>query len=163
MTDNNIQLVKLIVEFSRNTILGQESGVYKSISNSSIPLPLSALKTNNIAALYSKSITVYLNKCYRSLILDDDRYITDQFNKMSDLMNHSKICLLNIIAKCIQFLFAMIDRQKLDISSYDNYMSSLSSQMILNRESFEMFVGAVNHGCQGKDIKTCDPDTDMFV
>ena len=105
----------------------------------------------------------YLNAAYRSLIREDDPYILEQFNKMANCMNHSKICLLNIVFYVIMSIHPNFDRSKFDTSSYEAYMEGVNQQldsMLLGATGALM--QSVSHQCNGMDIKTCDPNDDMF-
>ena len=82
---------------------------------------------------------------------------------MHNELAHSYICLLNIIFTFTSSLIDLIDRTKLDDSTYSNYMSSVENQIkqleIFTPQHLEKFI---SHKCEGIDIKSCDPNEDMF-
>ena len=154
-----------IFDFASNTVLGQESGLYKTISRivpapEGFPTDLKMLQSPIILSFYSKSIVSYLNNCYRALILKNDDYIVSKFNMMG---SHSKICLLNIVASIIKFIFDNINRNMLKIENYESFMNSLKYQ----HENFKRIfmpniIKLMCHQCNGEDIEKCNPGKDMF-
>lgn len=162
MEESKRKVATLIVDFSINTIAGQESGLYKSYGTI-LPLTRNFLKTTMIGSMFSGIIANYLNRCYRSLILDDDEYVTTKFNEMTSIMNHSKICFLNIIAEVIKVLFENINRATLDISTYEKYMNCIMSQLNNSKdELIDTLSHSLSHECEGDDIKQHNPDKPMF-
>jgi hypothetical protein len=155
----SLSLSFLIKQFTINTMIGQESGLYKSLSSDETRKKL--LSTNGIKAVFPEFIINYLNGCYKSLILKDDKYVTEKFTEMKSVHNHSEICLLNIIAFLISFVHNKIDRAKFNIESYDKYIISATEEItkILDEVDLET---KLNHQCNGMDIGKCDPNKPMF-
>jgi len=162
MKESKQKLASLLVDFSIITIKGHESVLYKACGTI-LSLSRSFLTTNVIGSMFSSIVTDYLNHCYRSLILDDDAYVTTKFNEMTSTMDHSKICLLNIIANIIKILFENIDRSNLDISTYEKYMNCITYQLNNSREKIiQNLSRSLSHECSGDDIKQQDPNQPMF-
>lgn len=156
-----------LIEFIYNTMCGQESGIFKSIVTNTLDIPLTTLKTPLVLELFNEAIVDYLNQCYRSLILKNDIYIIKTFEKIknsSPEKNHSYICLLNIIAYMILFFHKRIIRENLDISSYNNYMTSFTDEFnnVYSKNICELRI-KFNHVCKDtRNIEDMDPDVDIF-
>ena len=71
---------------------------------------LKLLQIKNIISLLNQSLVNYLNIYYKSLILEDNKYIIDYFAEMRNIHNHLEICLLNIILIIIQNIYNDFDR-----------------------------------------------------
>ena len=71
---------------------------------------LKLLQIKNIISLLNQSLVNYLNIYYKSLILEDNKYIIDYFTEMRNIHNHLEICLLNIILIIIQNIYNDFDR-----------------------------------------------------
>jgi hypothetical protein len=149
------KLAQLMVDFTESTILGVESGMYKTIKH--------LLKENNIKQIQYGFCVEYYNSAYRSLILNNDTYFVEKFTEMHQELSHSYICLLNIIFTISLRLIDSIDRNKLDDSTYDKYIKSVQKE-IKKAEFFkvEYFEPLLSHTCSGTDIKTCNPDEPLF-
>jgi hypothetical protein len=155
------QLSKLMAEFIVNTIYGYESGLYRGIVLKSENIELT--KQDSFKTWFIEFNVNYFNRAYSSLIKHDDKYITDNFEKMHTIMNHSYICLLNILFKMTVNIISEFDRSDLDVTSYDNYMKSVISQLTFFKEIIEKNLPAMlSHTCKGIDIKTCNPDEPLF-
>lgn len=143
-----------IIEFSVNTIIGMESGFYK------VCIDRTLLQTHALQSTINGFIIDYLNGTYRSLILRDDAYIVETFDKMTPF-NHSMVCILNIIAFVLKYVIENLHRNLLNIKSYDLYMTSIKQQLYIlaNLCRYKM---NLSHQCHGIDIKTCNPDEPMF-
>lgn len=157
-----ISLAKLICDFCFDTIIGHNSGVYKSFMMKK-ELDINYLRSPLILTLLSSATMNYLNNAYSSLIRKDDPYIINKFNEMCVIKNHSKICLLNIIFAIILQIESDIDRAKLDIDSYEKFMESLRKQTTnMYTATWEKLSNIVSHECHGEDIEKCDPNKPMF-
>ena len=141
------QLAKILREKIKYLILQSESEIYKYNDNKSSRSLLYVMNT--------------LNYYYKSLILDSDKNVTDLFSEVTACMNHSEICLLNIMFRVIHIILQNIDRSKLDNSTYLGYIFSLNYVLELNLDQFvkpDLF----SHECNGDDIKECDPNIPLF-
>jgi hypothetical protein len=154
---NEQEFIRLLTEFLYNTIVGHESEFYKMVINKD------ALQ-KSISKLICTSASDYLNKAYKSLITDNDEYFVEYFNGMADLLDHSHICLLNIACSLLTTCHEAINREILDITSYDNYIIGIHIQItkILDIVRKEM-VDKLTHDCVNIDIKSCNPEVELFV
>ena len=163
MTDVK-DLAKLICDFCFETIRGHESGLYKAINTGLLDIGINTLLTPNMKPIIMNITANYLNNAFVSLIKRNDPYIIEKFDAMCKIKNHSVICLLHIIMAFIQKVHFSLDRTKLDISSYENYMKSVSSQLDpIVEETLNSLIKSISHQCNGIDIKTCDPNIPLFV
>lgn len=149
-------LEDLIVDFCLKTVTGMESGFYKTFAKENTLI----LTTNVLQDTINDFLIRYLNQVYRSLIVHDDEYITEVFDRMKPF-DHSFICILNIIAKLIQLLVQNMHRQLLHTESYNAYMASVKQQLYIIAYVFRSEMN-FSHECSGADITTCNPDTPMF-
>lgn len=98
----------------------------------------------------------YFNNCYISLIIKN-------FDEMNKIMPHSVICLLNIISDFKLKIHQNIDRKKLDLSNYNNYMKSLNDKLkLLLNDQFNNIINSISHKCIYKDISKYDPNKPIF-
>lgn len=162
-TDQSERLTSEIWTFVGNTIIGHERGMYRFLSTRGQPTQI--LKhPNAFALLFGGAVANYFNGAYRSLILRDDAYIMECFDKMHAICNHSYICLLNIVCTMYVEAHGSIDRSALDTSSLAQYEASVRAQLyseILGKLRAAC-AAAINHECDGIDIATCDPNEPMF-
>jgi len=153
------ELAKIMLEFIRNTIMGHESGFYKMLSGAP-----NMLLSDSMHTMIDLAAANYLNAAYKALIRNDDEYFMKYFNSMSSVMNHSQICLLNVTFVFLTSIHKAMSRKQFDVSSYGKYMESVSSDV--DRVIGEMknkLTESISHECKGEDIKTCNPDEDMFI
>ena len=152
---STLKLAELILDFTVKTITGFESALYKTMCE--------LVRTNQVKQIELKFCVRYFNLAYKSLITNEDPYFVSKFEEMHNELAHSYICLLNIIFTFTLSLIDLIDRTKLDDSTYSNYMSSIETQIkqfeIFTPEHLEKFL---SHRCDGIDIKTCNPNEPMF-
>lgn len=145
--------VKHTWEFVFNTLKGHESAFYK-IFNEIISLNSKSIE---IQSLCNVAIVKYMNGSYKSLILDDDPYITGSFNVMSS--NHSKSCLLIFLGVEMSDLHLSLNRENFDTSSYQKYMDSVERELDSKFSSFSAKLEKLfSHKCEGKNIKDCNPN-----
>jgi hypothetical protein len=149
-----IELVFYIKQITYNTILGTESAMYKKLKEH--------VKSPMMNSFVIQNICKYHNYAYKSLILDSDKYIFDEFGRMNEISGHSYICLLNITLNLCLLVEEKLDRNLLDDSTYDNYMNVVRNYVkeILKVMNLEKFI---SHKCTGIDIKSCNPDEDFVV
>lgn len=158
------ELVKIMCDFMTATITGHESAFYKAITAKMLGVDLSALKNAQLTqCLIAPAMMNYMNGAYVSLIKNNDEYINDYFSRMQGVCGHSCICLLNIIFFTGLSIHMSLDRTNLDISSYDNYMKTVTNQLAITIEKTkEILLESISHVCNGIDIKTCDPNVPLF-
>lgn len=157
-----MSLPELIVDFCHETIIGHESAFYKVFAiKEKSPAILTSIQ---ITGLIASATVTYLNNIYVSLITQNDpTTITEKFESMCKINNHSAICLLNIICTMITNLHLNFDREKLDTKTYDTYMMTVKKQLENTFAStIEILNKSISHQCGGIDIRTCDPTKLMF-
>jgi len=149
------------VEFIKNTISGHESGLYKLILTGKLPFNREILLTPNVLSVVVSFAENYFNKMYESLVDKKDEYVNENFNIFCSHA-HSEVCIINILATLTLDIQIKLDRSKLDISNYDNYMSSLDKELDykLSRLS-EKLEELFKHICSGS--KGSASDKKMFT
>ena len=148
------ELSVYIKEFCVNTILGSESGFFKTFGKFA--------KEPQATFILSEYIAKYHNMAYKALILETDKYFLEEYGRMHEISGHSYICLLNITLNICAIIEQSIDREKLCIENYEQYMDSIKSQVevITGKMNLDKFL---SHKCTGIDIKSCNPDEDFVV
>jgi len=167
--DQRHKLTDLIIEYIKKTIIGQESGFYK-IAAKIIEHPVGKfLETKNLNNIYVvpillKALESYFNNTYKSLVKQSDKYVLEIFDKMQSVMDHSAICLLNIIAAFTANIYIEINRNNLNIESYDEYIKSFDNELakICDKNKLS-FIKCLSHKCNGEDITKLDPNIKMFT
>ncbi len=148
------ELSNLIKEYCSKTILGAESGFFKTLG------PFA--KEPQATFILTEYIGKYHNMAYKSLILDTDKYFVENYSKMNEISGHSYICLLNITLNICAILEQGVDRTKLDVSNYEKFIGSVENQInsMLGKMNLAKFL---SHKCSGVDIKSCNPNEDFVV
>lgn len=163
--DSFEQTSKIITDFVINTITGHESAFYKTFHNDSRIDFYDPL----IADYLIKTATAtYLNSVYKSLILRNDKYITNIFDKIKSYTNHSEVCMLNLISRHLILLHNAVPRRRLTLSmqtlDYENYMRIFQGFFNDIRPLIEKTViESLSHECTGVSIENCDPNIDLFT
>ncbi len=161
--EKKLKMANIMIEFINNTISGHESGFYKMYYFNDSE-NINTLKYNAMDGMITSSAVNYLNQAYKSLIRENDPYFLKYFKGMAKVMNHSYICLLNIVFVTLINVHRNIDRSKLDIDTYDKYMESIESQLEELLEKIKgTIIQSISHKCTGDDIKNCDPNDDLFI
>jgi hypothetical protein len=152
---STLKLSNLILDFVKNTILGIESGMYKTMRLE--------IKDTLIKIIQINFLVEYFNKAYSALILNTDQYFVQKFKEMHEELNHSYICLLNITFNFTIQLVQQINRDNLNVNTYELFMKSLEDE-IIQHNIFQpsMIEPFISHTCTGIDIKTCNPNEPLF-
>jgi hypothetical protein len=156
-------LADRIVQFIKNTIVGHESAIYKIATKThpydkfEIPLEITMLTKHHILSKLVATFTEnYFNQVYESLVNKDDPYIINMFDELKNIMNHSPICLINIIAHtCVQY-HIKLDRSLLITNSYESYMKSVNVILndMFNENFMDTLISGISHKCNGdKEVK----------
>lgn len=154
-----------MLDFMKTTIYGHERGMAK-IAFRIINHPTSS----NVSPAYLKSEEFklfliganenYFNGIFDALIAVNDKadphydqHIVDTFAGFRAILDHSPQCLALVIAYATVSAHVAIDREKLDLSSYDSYMKSVET---LIEDIFKVitpdFITKINHRCEGPKV-----------
>lgn len=147
--------------FVKNTICGQESGLYKSLYLYKIDTGIDNIRSDATKILLQYAIVDYLNCCYKSLILKDDDYVVNSFAKMKKEKHHSEICLLNIMFAVIRSAFLEVDRHKFNDMTYNEFMDSVKKIYSEYLDDID-YDKLLNHECSGIKIEECNPNEQLF-
>lgn len=150
------KLTSVILEFVENTTYGQLSGLFRIYGTS--------LKTMQNRQNVLKGATAnYFNTCLKSLILQDDPYVVEWFNKFWLYCSHSPICLSHVLFNLVCSIQEKIDFSQLDYSSLDKFRESERFQIKLIIEILRESVKTmISHECHGEKLEDLDPDTPLF-
>eukprot|EP01138_Halocafeteria_seosinensis_P006153 gb/GECG01006292.1/.p1 GENE.gb/GECG01006292.1/~~gb/GECG01006292.1/.p1 ORF type:complete len:175 (+),score=14.65 gb/GECG01006292.1/:1-525(+) len=152
------RLAAAISSFLFTTARGTESALYQTITREEL------LNKASMGIKTTYCSIKYLNICYKSIIRRDNQFITDSFDHMTSIMQHSEICLLHLILNCLRRIHGMIERQYCDLSSREAYRASLAPQLIgAIATVYPSLVTSVNHGCTGTSIRNEDPEQELFT
>jgi len=155
------QVAAIVTEFLFKTIVGHERGLYRALRMQG--KDLSNLRDKTAFLYFAGTTASYFNGAYKSLILRDDVYIMEWFDRMHNVSQHSYICLLNIVCKMCLDIHGAVDRSALDVSSLEAYQHSVETALKpLLVDAYTNLATRLNHQCAGMDIRTCDPNTPMF-
>lgn len=166
MAEPRTTLARTILEFCKTTIMGHESGMFKSFYHRG-----TAIDDNTYKMIIQISAANYLNSVYKSLILKDSEYITTIFDRITAISNHSKICLLNIILPIVIAMHLKIERSEQQFGNndqfhvyYNKHMNSVARQLDqIENDIIESLSRTLSHECHGIDISTCDPNKPLFT
>jgi len=158
----DIQIKKDVFEYVVNTIIGCESGLFKVISNSN-PNKTYLLKDVNqpFAKILKESHETYFTNTHQSIIKRDDSYVNEIFDNLQNLTNHSKQCILNILAHLTVSIHFNIDRHLLNIDNHDSYISSIRTEALILLNNFQ-FRELFEHPCIDVPMELL-PDGKNFI
>ena len=160
---SKVKLVLVMNEFITNTICGHESGFYKMMLRGILSKDILSNKVI-MMSLINQAAANYLNGAYVAFIKENDPYYLKYFYGMANCMQHSHICLLNIVMKYLTLVHNDIDRSKLDLSSYNSYMKCVEDMVNSKLKSMKKtLIDSISHKCIGEDIRKCDPNKKFFV
>lgn len=163
---NNIHatVANEIRKFFENTFIGLESALYKTISDKST-------LTSSNSRYYITSMTIdYLNSVYKSLVVSDDMYLLRIFRPISQVLHHSEICVLNMLASFVNLLLDNFNRSLLKSDSYEDYMASV--KLIIETNPIKEIADKLEHilsshfkenNCTGENIRDQDPSKPLFI
>ena len=155
--ENKGKLAVQMWVFIRQSVLGAQRGLYRTMSVDILSRPLTVYTT----APYAQNN--YYNRIYRSLIKKDDEYINKEFSEMKSYMDHSTLCLLNILASTSFMLNAGLDATKMNYESLETYSDSVDDQINEWNERILMCLyTTLTHNCTGEDVKPTDELEDIF-
>lgn len=137
-----------------NVILSVESEMFKK--HHTMKGILNEQKMNLVLI---KSYKTYFNNLFRTIRLKNNDYIVNLFDKMSDKYKHGRICLLNMIYNETLKTSHKIKRNKLNISSYANFLGSVEYEIY---RRIDIKLHGQNHICYGGNIFECDSDECLF-
>jgi len=156
---------KEIVNFIADTIYDHESYFY-NVAYDKADSPVfnkSKLSDENFMDKLILLTTInYINDTYRSLILQDDEYIMDYFNRMC-INNHTTLCLLDFLFRAILITHTNFDRSEMDISTHESYMKIVNKQIDENIDDTILIDMLDDHECTILDISTCDPEVEFIT
>lgn len=143
------ELISLVSQYIINVIMGFESGMYKTIARTQ-PERLETLACDDqpFITIFRDAHEKYYTTTFNSIIKKDDTYVVATFNNFAKVCEHSKQCLLNILANLTVSIHFNLDRPELDITSYEKYMASLKSE-ILKKLSIIQLKKLFDHVCYG--------------
>ena len=142
-------LVKYIKEYIHSTITGFESGLYKMVKQTNPKrIKLMADRHQPFITILRDMHEEYYTRTFNSIITRNNEFVNETFGKFSKLCNHSKQCLLNILANLAVSVHFNLDRSKLDITDYESYCSTLSKE-ITKTMSVINIAKLFEHTCTG--------------
>jgi hypothetical protein len=159
------EFIKNINMYIHQVIGGFESGIYKMVSQQN------PTKLKYLADKYQPFITIfrdlhetYYTSTFNSIIKRDDKYVVDTFDKFQQLSNHSKQCLLNILANLIVSIHFNLDRKKLQYKNYHTYMVSLKKAIdeIISVTNMPKIFDHQCNGLKDSELKPL-PDGEKFI
>ncbi|XWV26970.1 putative orfan [Tupanvirus soda lake] len=157
--------IKEVNNYIHQVISGFESGIYKMIhENHPDKLKYLSSKHQPFITIFRDLHEAYYTKTFNSIIKKDDKFVVDTFDRFQKISNHSKQCLLNVLANLIVSIHFNIDRKKLEYNNYNAYMKSLhvvinETIAVINMEKL------FSHECNGVDDSKLQPlsDGEKFI
>jgi hypothetical protein len=105
----------------------------------------------------------YLNSCYKSLIVKDDPYVLEKFREMTELVGHSEVCLINIIAQISMAVHMNLDRSNIDTTDITTLDYSVKTEVDRIFTPLRPIVyKSLSHECHGEKIEDCDLNKPLF-
>jgi len=150
----------LIKSFVADIILKHESAIYKKIVSSQVGT-LKTLQTNEIKTQLLIFATTYLNSCYKSCILNDDRAIVRRFGQIQQVKHHSVLCIINMMLITLFLVHKLTDRSKFNIDTHMDYYNSIVINLSVSLHCVTL-VHHIEHVCDIMDIELCNPDIPLL-
>jgi hypothetical protein len=143
-------LINYVCEYISATILGFESGTYKMIfQNQKDKLSSLRDKYHTFITIFRDLHEIYYTKTFNSIIKRDDDYVTKIFDQFRSVTSHSYQCLLNILANLTVSIHFNVDRKKLDVTTYESYMTTLQNEINDTIDTLDLKQLFVDHQCSG--------------
>jgi hypothetical protein len=156
------EFVSFMVDYAKEIIIGQENGLYHIAD---MGKQMHILKDKfQMGPIVLSTTTSYFNDVYKSLIKKDDEDFLEKFAKIKKLdSTHSDICILNIMFHVTLASHLEVNREKIDMSSYEKFMYSIAEQLYyIFRNKYGFMKSKFDHVCTEIGIEACDPDDDLF-
>lgn len=122
---------------------------------------LNQLKENKILTLISKMTEKHFNNIFKELVMKKDSGEVEKVNFLAEFFNHSKTCMLSILARLSIQIHLSLYRKELNISNQSDYLSDI--QQLLNAELNKQFptlmetiIGMCNGKCDDEVLKNPD-------
>jgi hypothetical protein len=147
------QTAILFRAFLKSTIIGHESGLYKTnAEHDVIPFILADLTAE------------YFNMCYDGLANKTDPYVVQKMNEMQAPYNHSPICLMNLLFRsCLQIHMSLDRSHFVYGQGYEAFMKSVENEFAKLCPSIENITALLDHECKGdKEVKPIPAGKKMF-
>jgi len=159
------KLVDLIKSYAKHVIRGFESGLYNMLAKTNHDrIKLLCSNQQYFITIFRDLHENYYTTVFNSIVMHSDPNIIKTFDEFRRLSNHSYRCILNILANLIISVHFNLDRKKLDCSSYNAYMKSLSKE-IWDTVSVIDIAKLFDHECnvlQDNDLKVI-PEGEKFI
>jgi len=120
------EIINELINFMQQAVIGEECGFYRAYSYLGMVGEFTNSSTNFILSSF---VFEYLNACYERLVRSEDQYLVKIFDPVQNMLHHSITCTIIIIGNYINFLYQIIDRKNLDVSSIDKLEESWNLQM----------------------------------
>lgn len=153
------KLALLIRDFIKKTIVGHERGFFRAMHVdqakeflNGVKLTETNLHLENVIKLTTAN---YFNMVYDSLVTRDDPYVTDYFDRFRALVDHSPVCLINILFRYCTQIHTTLDRtlflDRGKIEYLEDYSASVSLQfdLVFTEEHVAVLSTLVGHTCSG--------------
>lgn len=152
--DNKKKIIHKLLEYSFSIVLHANITMFKL--SDSLKIDRNDFKKVHIAGLINTLMYNYLGEVYNALVKKNDMYIVDKFLEMKSYINFSEYCLLNYILCISTALNNNTSKEKLNVSTIDNYFKSLEEQLEIAKKKLEEFLkGNLNHKCN--EMSYCTP------
>src|SRR3990172_8391883 len=152
-----MSLAELIVNCCNETIITIESEMYGMSARSNETLAV--LNTEQAAQLFTSLLINHMNETYVLLIKKTDSIISEKFEVMCTVCDHSIICLLQRILTTIKFIYISLNMCIFNTKTYDTYMTGIKKRLfdcrsifIAALEAFNEFESRNSHRCEFIDI-----------
>ena len=151
--ENNNNLSRLVQIYCYGIIEGFERGYYIRYNK--------IIKSSRLKQSMMNANITYHNKAYKALILENDTYFIKQYSTMKNASTHSYICLLNLTFMLCSLIIENVNREILDDTHIENYITSLFIQITNIFQKIDI-IKLLDHKCDNIDIKLLYP-TDYFT
>ena len=151
--EDTTKLSNLILDFSKETIRGVETGVYKNAKAN--------VKKQGLNNIQCKNLVKYFNTAYKLLVTPDanSEYFVKRFDEMKSVKLHNYICLLNITFFITTTISQSITRSELNDTTYEEYIESIEKQLTKLSENLNI-EKLILHSCDNN--KQLDPNIELF-
>ena len=145
-------ILNLFLNYVQRTAVGTARGLYRLLGQKSYK--------SSFANLTLVHICRYLNKCYLSLLNNDDEQVLRDCAPFSD---HSPICLFNLMRMLTSKILININFEDLNWLNVDVFGQTLYFQWNLVSQKCQTYMNAnFMHNCQGPKKQDCEKK-DLFI
>jgi hypothetical protein len=162
MENSRRQAAQLTISFVKQAILGHERVLFQLKYSNAEPETMDDVNLNKLTLKIENLIGLgtvsYFNQIYDSLVVRDDPYVNKIFDQYRVLLDHSPVCLIQILFRfCLQTHLGLVREKFVNwgkLEGLEEYAASVAAQLniFLGKETEDLIQKAFDHPCAGEKV-----------